>query len=111
MEIILIFIAVVFLLAIVGGVIQLFFKGLFLLLPKSIQSHISQIGNIIEIAFQWIVFAWCIFIGGWLGKNWSYLGALGGALIGSIVGYGIFRTIGDKRKQQVSSKTSSASEA
>ena len=111
MEILLVILAALFLLIIIGGITQLFFKGFFLLLPKPIQSQISRIGYVIEVVFQWIVFAWCIFIGGLIGKNWSYLGLLGGAVVGFVVGYGIFRTIGDKRKQQESTRTSSASDA
>lgn len=111
MEVLLVVLVVLFLLAIIGGIIQLFFKGLFLLLPKLIQSHILRIGHVIEIVFQWLVFAWCIFIGGLIGKNWSFLGLVGGAVFGLVVGYGIFRTIGDKRKQQESTRTSSAGEA
>ena len=111
MEIILIALAVLFVLVVIGGVVQLFFKGLYLLLPKPVQVWISKIGSIIETVFQWTLFAWCIVIGGWLGISWSYVGMLGGSLIGFVVGYGIFRTIGDRRKLQQNAQTSNAGEA
>lgn len=91
------------------GLLSAFMKGIYTLLPIGIQQTIQAISNAIDELMKVVVLLLYPFVGGYIGKFWSFTGAVIGAIIGFVIGLGVRQFITEQQASNPNPKIRSSS--